>query len=380
MRINAAGMTDARKHSTIETMRKEIAEQTYGIARVPARWGKDIERSLNLAVAEQLGLHRVPGIIAGLWMEGLGEWVGTAGLADRGTGRAPNPSDKVRIGSITKTFTATAILRLADKGLLSIDDPLSRWEPWIPGSERILLRHLLNMTSGLVNYTDLEAFWAKIKADPGARWAPKDMVEMAAADSPRFAPGTQAEYNNTNYILLGMIIEKAGGMSVSDYFSEEIAQPLGLENTYLPEDKKIPEPFMRGYTTPAGDDPESANLVEQSFYSPSSSWTAGGMIGTLGDLKKWMDALSSGSLLSPGMHGQQLDFSMPGTDDYGLGVMRGGTLIGHAGEVPGYNASMYRHRGLGLTGIVLTNRYPGPSKGMADRINVALMKTLALRH
>jgi D-alanyl-D-alanine carboxypeptidase len=359
-------------------MRNDIAELTYAIGGAPVFWHKEIERSLNLALKEQLALHKVPGIIAGLWVDGLGHWVGTAGTADLGTGRAPEPGDKVRIGSITKTFTSTAILRLADQGFLSIDDPLSRWEPWIPGSERILLRHLLNMTSGLVNYTDLDEFWARIKADPAERWAPEDLVKMAAAQPPRFATGTQAEYNNTNYILLGMIIEKASGMSAADYFSRSLTKPLGMENTFLPAGARISEPFMRGYTTAVGDDPESANLIEQSFYSPSSSWTAGGMIGTLGDLEKWMRALASGSLLSPGAHARQLDFSMPNTDDYGLGIVRGGALIGHAGEVPGYNCSMYRHQGIGLTGIVLVNRYPGLSKGVADRINVSLMRTLTL--
>lgn len=358
-------------------MRKEIAEETYKISSVAVSWDDSLRLALHRVLEEQLALYRVPGIIAGLWADGSGEWSGMAGTADIATGRKPDPSDKVRIGSITKTFTATAILQLADRGLLSIDDPLSRWEPWIPGADSISLRHLLNMTSGLVKYTDLEEFWATIKADPAAHWAPEDMVAMAAALAPRFASGTQAEYNNTNYILLGMIIEKVSGMSAADYFSQAIAKPLGLETTYLPEGPTLPEPFMRGYTIAAGADLESANFIEQSFYSPSPSWTAGGMIGTLGDLKKWMEALASGFLVSQDMHAQQLNFSMPGADDYGLGIMRGGTLIGHAGEVPGYNVSMYRHPGLRLTGIVLANRYPGLSKGQADRINVALMKTIA---
>jgi D-alanyl-D-alanine carboxypeptidase len=162
------------------------------------------------------------------------------------------------------------------------------------------------------------------------------MVEMAAADSPRFAPGTQAEYNNTNYILLGMIIEKAGGMSVTDYFSEVIAQTSWAWRTPIfPRIKKY-RSLLCGATPPGRRRSGIGNLVSKSFYSPSSSWTAGGMIGNVGRSLKMDGCSFVRQSLEPGMHGSAAGFfQCPATDDYGLGVMRGGTLIGHAGEVPG---------------------------------------------
>jgi len=118
----------------------------------------------------------------------------------------------------------------------------------------------------------------------------------------------------------------------------------------------------------------SANLVDLSIYSPSPFWTAGAMISTVDDLKVWAQALATGKLLSKKMHEQQVKFSEPNTQDYGLGIMNGGKAVGHSGEVPGYNSSMYYFPATRGTSILLINRYPSEVEGVTDLINGALMK------
>jgi len=331
-----------------------------------------LQETLEAGIAH----FKMPGAIAGLWFPGKGEWLGTAGVGNPSTGKAPGIDDKVRMGSITKSFTATLVLQLADEGLLSLDDPLSRWEPQVQGARDITVRHLLNMTSGLFNYTDIPEFWEKLNADPRAVWTPRQLVDMATANPPLFAPGARYMYCNTNYILLGMIIEKATGRTVSEEFDARIVRRLGLKNTSFPMIPEIGEPYMRGYQPAEGEEDGSDKVREFSLTSPTPYWTAGGAIGTLGDLRTWMKAIASGELLSPKMHAEQLSFKAPNTEYYGLGVMNGGKLFGHSGEVPGYNSSMYYIPSMDAVCIVLTGRYPSEVEGASDQILSALIEAM----
>ena len=331
-----------------------------------------LQATLEAGIAE----FKIPGAIAGLWFPGRGEWVGTAGIGNPDTGKAPGIDDRVRIGSITKSFTATMVLQLVDEGLLSLDDPLSRWEPQVPGSGDITVRQLLNMTSGLFNYTDLPEFWDRLNADPLASWTPRQLVDMATANPPLFQPGAQYMYCNTNYILLGMIIEKATGRTVSEEFSSRIVDRLGLTKTSFPMTPEIGEPYMRGYQPAEGEDEGSAKIENFSVCSPTPYWTAGGVVGTMADLRIWMKALAAGTLLSPEMHAEQLKFSAPNTEYYGLGVINGGQLFGHSGEVPGYNSSMYYIPSMDAVCVVLAGRYPSEIEGASDQIMLALIKAM----
>ncbi|MHB0895977.1 MAG: serine hydrolase domain-containing protein, partial [Spirochaetales bacterium] len=305
------------------------------------------------------------------------DWVGTAGIGNPITGEIPHPDDKVRIGSITKSFTATVVLQLVDEGKLSLDDFLGKWEPQVPGSDGITVRQLLNMTSGLFNFTDLPEFWDALDKDPLAVWTPQRLVDMAIVQPAVFAPGSQFMYCNTNYVLLGMIIEKITGNTAGEEIIARIINRLGLKNTSFPMNPDIEEPYMRGYVPASGETDGSAKVDEHSICSPTPYWTAGGMIGTLGDLKTWIQAIVSGELLSSAMHAEQLNFSAPNTEFYGLGIMNGGgVMLGHSGEVPGYNSSMYYIPSLDGFGITLINRYPSEDEGAADQVNIALIQKM----
>jgi len=332
---------------------------------------------LQRALEAQMEKYKIPGAIAGLWFPGIGDWVGTAGIGNPITGEIPHPDDKVRIGSITKSFTATVVLQLVDEGKLSLDDFLGKWEPQVPGSDGITVRQLLNMTSGLFNFTDLPEFWDALDKDPLAVWTPQRLVNMAIAQPAVFAPGSQFMYCNTNYVLLGMIIEKITGNTAGEEIIARIINRLGLKNTSFPMNPDIEEPYMRGYVPASGETDGSAKVDEHSICSPTPYWTAGGMIGTLGDLKTWIQAIVSGELLSSAMHAEQLNFSAPNTEFYGLGIMNGGgVMLGHSGEVPGYNSSMYYIPSLDGFGITLINRYPSEEEGAADQVNIALIQKM----
>ena len=154
-----------------------------------------------------------------------------------------------RIGSITKTFTGTVILQLVDEGKLRLDDPIAKYQPEVPNGANITIRQLLQMTSGLFNYTDDPAWNQALDANRQRVWSPQELVAIALAHPPYFAPGTDFHYSNTNTVLLGLIIEQITGNNVADEFARRIFTPLGMRETVMPPPTMaaIPDPHPRGY-------------------------------------------------------------------------------------------------------------------------------------
>ncbi|MFZ4441211.1 MAG: serine hydrolase domain-containing protein, partial [Syntrophales bacterium] len=182
------------------------------------------------------------------------------------------------------------------------------------------------------------------------------------------------------YVLLGMIIEKLTGNTVSTEIKSRIIDKLGLQNTSFPTTAGMPVPFMHGYMPDSvlGGDTSGPAVKDMSVESPTPFFTAGGMISDLMDMKTWLQALASGTLLSPEMHKEQLTFAYPNTSSYGLGVMNGGMFIGHSGEITGYNSSAYTQTGgNGATIIVFTNRYPSKIEGAADQFTSEIINIIS---
>ncbi|MCX5825709.1 MAG: serine hydrolase [Deltaproteobacteria bacterium] len=343
-------------------------------------FSQDVQDKLNSAVDAKMAEFGVPGVIVGVWVPGKGEWISCKGVGDIKTGTGPTIYDHVRIASITKTFTATVILQLADEKRLKLTDTLDMYDlgVTVPNREKITIRNLLNMTSGLFNFTSDVNFWPKFLADPTAVWTPKQLVDMSIAHGVVAPPGQSYDYNNTNYVLLGMIIEKLTGNTVGAEIKSRIIDKLGLQNTIFPTTAEMPVPFMHGYRPDIADTSGPA-VIDMSVESPTPIFTAGCMISDLMDIKTWLQTLASGMLLSPEMHKEQLSFASPNTSSYGLGVMNfGGLLIGHSGEWPGYNNAAYTQAGgNGVTIIVFTNRYPSKIEGAVDQFTVEIIKVIA---
>lgn len=341
---------------------------------------KDLQEKLSKAIDAKMVEYGVPGAIIGVWIPDKGAWTVTKGKANLKTGEPPKLSDHVRIASISKTFTSTVILQLVDEGKVKLDDTLNKYDLGVnvPNSDTITVRNLLSMTSGLFNYTaDFEAFWGKFLADVTKAWTPTQLVDISIAHGAVAPPGGAYDYNNTNFVLLGMIIEKVTGSTAQKEITTRIIDKLGLKNTSFPMEPAMPSPYMHGYMAEV--DPKGAATRDISIETPTPFWTAGGMISDLADMKTWVHALATGELLSPETHAEQMKFEAPNTKNYGLGVMNGGILIGHSGEITGYNSCVYTAPGgNGATIIVFLNRYPSKIEGVSDQFMLELAKQLGM--
>ncbi len=150
------------------------------------------------------------------------------GTRELGRHDPPTTTDHYRIGSITKTMTATVILQLAEEGELSFDDPISTYEPDVPDGDNITVANLLDMRSGLPGYDLDPLFLRAVDAEPGRIWAPDEVLEIGYSKPALFAPGTAYDYSNTNYILLGLVMEHVTGKTASELFTERLFDPLGV--------------------------------------------------------------------------------------------------------------------------------------------------------
>ena len=269
--------------------------------------------------ADQLVADGVPGVII---MTRRGQQVShmVAGLADKATGQLMQPQDRVHIGSITKTFVATVVLQLAAEGRLSLNESVQKWLPGVITGHgyhpaQITIRQLLQHTSGLRDYTSDPLF--QTAQALAQTWRPQQLVDIALRLGP---PVHGWLYSNTNYILLGMIIQKVTGHSPITEIRRRILVPLGLHDTSFPlTSTQIPRPYAHGYYGPI----DATNLV-----NPSVAWTAGAMISTVDDVARFYRALLTGRLL-PAAQQRELLAAIPVDDQgelfaehYGLGIYR----------------------------------------------------------
>jgi D-alanyl-D-alanine carboxypeptidase len=156
------------------------------------------------------------------------------GTTQLGATNAPDADTYFRIASNTKTMTAAIILQLAQEGKLGLDDPVSKYVPGVPNGDHIKITELLNMRSGLYNYTDAPEMSESVDHNPAKAWTPEALLALAFAHPPNFAPDAGYEYCNTNYALLGVIVEKVGGQPLAEAMHDRLFAPLGLKHTSLP--------------------------------------------------------------------------------------------------------------------------------------------------
>ena len=163
-----------------------------------------------------------------------GEFVAASGTTKLGTKSLPAADTHFRIASITKTMTSAATLLLAQEGKLSLDDPVTKYVPGVPNGDNISIAQLLEMRSGLYSFTDAPALTTSLDNDPTRVWKPQQLLDIAFAQPPNFAPGADYEYSNTNYVLLGLIVEKLDGKPIATVFEERFFKPLGMKDTLFP--------------------------------------------------------------------------------------------------------------------------------------------------
>ena len=294
----------------------------------------------------------IAGMAAGVWIGGAA-WNRTAGFADLSTKTAYRAHDHVRIASITKSFTATATLQLVDAGKLALDDTLEKFVPGIANGTRITVRDLLGMTSGIFDFTSDKAAVSAFDANPTMPWSYAKTVAVIKSHAPLAAPGTTVSYCDSNYVLLGMIIETVTGMPVADVITEQIIDRLGLRFTSYPTTTAIAAPHPVGYL-PGGDysDPNKAfdNVARPpsvtTNVNPAFPATAGAMISSLNDLRVWGIEIAAGTLLKPATQALRLASKrFPGQKfnfQYGLGCEVLNDFMGHNGAIVGFSSVVLR--------------------------------------
>jgi len=313
-------------------------------------------QSMQALVEDAMEHQAMPGAVVGVWIPSLGEWTAAFGEADIETGRAMAVSDKVRIASNTKTFVATLVLQLADEGMLGLDDPLEQYIQGVPYGDEITVRNLLDMTSGIFSFSEDETFLAEFTADPLMEMTPQESLDIALSHPPDFPPGQGWHYSDTNYELLGMIVEQVTGNAIEDEVRDRIIVPLGLTGTSFPTTPDMPEGHAKGYVIG-----EDWMLEDYTRVSPSVPWAGGAMISTLEDLRVWAKALATGELLSDEMHREQLSWvNMPGLENvdgkYGLGIMSLDGFQGHNGAIFGFNSTVMYFPEADATIVAITNK------------------------
>jgi D-alanyl-D-alanine carboxypeptidase len=256
-------------------------------------------------------------------------------------------TDRFRIASVTKTFVATAVLQLAAEGPLRLGDPVERWLPGlVPNGASITLRQLLNHTSGLFNVNEDDDFKQALIADPGRSWSPRDVLAVAFSHPPLFAPGTNWSYSNTNYVVLGLVIEAATGGTLEQELEQRILTPLKLDATSFPTSAAIEGPFAHGYVGPHPGLPIARGtlLDVSTILSPSFAWGSGNMVSNAPDLTHFFAALLRGRLL-PARQLAEMKTGSSGNAVYGLGLRTTyapcGTAVGHEGDIPGYRTAVW---------------------------------------
>ena len=323
---------------------------------------QQLEDTLNRIMAE----NGIPGAIVYVEVPGEGKWEAALGLSDIEAEKAMDLAYKYRVGSITKTFTATVILQLTGEGLISLDDTLASFgiEPTMPGAGEITVRMILNHTSGIFEYTADERFQELQQEDMLRKWAPSELIAFAADQELYFPPGEGWHYSNTNFILQGMIVEQVTGNSLEDEIASRIAGELGLSVTSLPTQPEMSGEYSRGYLyardlgdEQASDGDELADVTNT--FDPSWAWAAGAMISDLDDLEVWVKALVEGDLLSEGSQRERLTTveAWQGSD-YGLGIAEYEGFWGHPGDLPGFSSAMMYNPDSGAFIILTLNKNP----------------------
>ncbi|MFG3468138.1 serine hydrolase domain-containing protein [Streptomyces sp. NPDC047982] len=297
-----------------------------------------VQQGLNALV----GSEGVPGALASVKGRDGRTRTYTAGVGDLATGTKVPGDGQVRIGSNTKTFTAVVVLQLVAEGKVGLDAPVDTYLPGLLRGDgidgrRITVRQLLQHTSGLPNYT-------KYLGDDIRSYEPRELLDLALQHKADFAPGARWEYNNTNYLVAGLIVQKVTGRPLAEEMDRRVIKPIGLRHTYFPDpgEVTIRERHPKGYYQ----DSPGTPLVDATQWDPSWAWAAGQLVSTNADLNRFFSALLSGRLLPKAQLDQMrttipAGYPFPAGARYGLGLVStplscGGVYWGHGGSITGY--------------------------------------------
>ena len=333
------------------------------------------KRQVRKLVEQRMAAQHIPGVAVAVVRQGKPRLIRGFGLASV-THNAPVTPDTVfRLASVTKQFTAAAILLLAEDGKLGLDDAISDHLDGVPEAWKpITIRHLLHHTSGLKNFTSMASIWENRRDD----FTPERLIEAVAKEPLEFAPGERHVYCNTGYFLLGLIIEKASGKSFDEFLRERIFEPLQMHDTRLEDDAAVIPRFAEGYRWVSG------TLQRANFVSDTLPFAAGGLLSTVRDMAKWDAALYDDRILSDVSREAMWTpptLSSGEESDYGFGWLineiEGRQMLSHSGGIDGFSTFIARLPEEGVTVIVLVNQEGGSAVLLARAIGQLYLPHLA---
>jgi D-alanyl-D-alanine carboxypeptidase len=282
-----------------------------------------------------------------------GMWLGASGKADIYNDVNMLPCNKTRVGSTVKMFTATIILKLQEEGKLDIQQPIADYLnnehiSKIPNADKATIFQLLQHSSGIYNYIQNLQFQTASLNDLLKSWSADELLQYADGKAAYFEPGADVSYSNTNYILLGLLIEQIEGKPLYQVFNEKIISPLNLQNTMFAGENPVPDGIVRGYI----DVYSNLEVIESTYYSGWDYFTAdGGLISNVYDMNVFFRALMSGAIINTASLDQMISWQAPKSFElsileiaYGLGIFKMETERGacyfHSGDAIGYYANM----------------------------------------
>jgi len=315
----------------------------------------DLESRMQKRLDDWHGSAKFAGATLGVCLADGKCFALATGKADREKDIPMRPDSLMLAGSVGKTFVAAVALQLIKEGKFALDDKISKYlgkEEWfsrLPNSSEITIRQLMSHTSGLVRYEFNPNFLKDLTADPQKYWKPVELISYLFDEKAPFEAGKGWDYSDTNYIVLGMIIEKVTGTKYYDLAVNNVLKPQKLENT-KPQDGPEIEGLVPGYAGEGNPFGGSDKMIKDGKFvlNPQFEWTGGGMVSTAGDLAKWAKAMYEAKAFS----GEMLEEMLKGTPapmlgrdaQYGLGVIIKptplGITYGHSGFFPGYFTEM----------------------------------------
>jgi D-alanyl-D-alanine carboxypeptidase len=331
-----------------------------------------VRSAIDAAVAKERvvygGSTPVPGVLVGVWDSKGDSYVRAYGSADLATHRALTPADHFRIGSNTKTFVISVLLQLVDEGKLHLDDPLSKFAlgVTIPNAEHITISELCQMRSGLFEAYDTPEIDA-LKVTGEMTFDPRTLIGWAVRQKPYFAPGTAYKYSNTNYLILGLVIESATKDSVADQIRTRLLVPFELTETSYPATQAMPAPWAHGYELgKQGDWGDVSNTIPVSLMG-----AAGEIISDVADMKRWVALYVTGKTNAAATQRERLNCIPIGEGNlaFGLGIGCSAGWYGYTGGLPGYNTAGYYFPSSGVTIIAwVTLQGNEPAPGVANAL------------
>jgi CubicO group peptidase (beta-lactamase class C family) len=340
------------------------------VKRAPDRLAPEASRAIDAAAAKALASGSPGMVVAASDARGV-LFSRSYGQADLEHGAPIRPDTVFQIASVTKQFTAAAVLLMVEDGRLSLDDRLSQHVPEFPGGDRVTIRHLLTLTSGIPDYAEDPA-GDRIKSVPKT---PSEMVAWIAQLRPafNFEPGAGWGYSNSNYVLLGLVVERVSGESLASVFRKRLFDPARMTRTAFDDPTEVVLHRAQGYRKAKA---AASGFANAAWISPTIPGAAGGLRSTAGDLLLWTRALFDGRILKPeslalmttpgrltdgrtNKNGMPVPMQKGWNSDYGLGLFLGSPdgrrRFWHAGDVDGFASWLAYYPDRGLAVVILQN-------------------------